>query len=160
MPVLVPVPCNAYGPLPSNQKSPVYKCKNQDFRSILEKNKISYLGGTRLSPPVEQVSVINYPVNPTHFAWFIFTARKQGLEQGNIFRSVCQSFSPQRRVHGRGCLCGGGWEACIARGCTVVGCMWQGHAWQGVCVLGAYMKERQPLKEAVSILLGFILVKL
>ena len=46
----------------------------------------------------------------------IYTARKQGFGQGNIFRSVCQSFCVPGGIHGR--------RVCVAE--------W--HAWQGVCV--------------------------
>ena len=39
-------------------------------------------------------------------------------------------------------------------------CMVGGHAWWGwVCVAGGCVQERQPLKQAVRILLEYILVK-
>ena len=88
-----------------------------------------------------------------------FIARKRGLGQGNIFRSVCQSFCPEREA----CLVGRG--ACMAGGVLD-----RGHVWQEVCVTGGMcgkggmfskgvcVPERQPLKRAVRFLLECILV--
>ena len=81
------------------------------------------------------------------------------LGQGNIFRSVCQEFCPQR---GGACMAGGmyGRGACVAGGrawqgvCVGVhgGHAWQGwHAWQG----GAWHTVNE---QAVRILLECILV--
>ena len=57
------------------------------------------------------------------------------LQQGNIFRSVCQEFCPQGGVCMAGGMCGSG--TCMAGGMHGRGYAWRGrHAWQGGHVWG------------------------
>ena len=105
-------------------------------------------------------------MHANHFK-HIITARKRSLGQGNVFTPVCQSFCSQGGggrawqgvgMHGRewACMAGG---ACMTGGVHGRGHLWQGiRVWQRVCVVGACVQERRPLKRALRILLECILV--
>ena len=79
-------------------------------------------------------------------SYYIITARKRSLGQGNIFTSVCQEFCSQ----GGGCLLPGGacsWRGVWSRGCLLLGvsgpggaCSWGGLVLGGACSLGGLVE--------------------
>ena len=78
--------------------------RDSDYLTLLYNQIVSHGLVVRCKMPISS------PPPTLNGRYWIFTARKRSLGQGNIFRSVCQEFCPQ----------GGGRGACMVAG---------GHAW-------------------------------